>query len=216
MDQHFKLSKATANESRANEASAINQHCTVEAETISKHGRSSKSHTSRRNKFSLLFFVCVFFFCAFSTYAQQSKLKIAIIDLDYSSSYNKSDAMSLTSILTTELVNRKKYAVKERSSIQKVINELKLQSAQDVSTRATEIGKLLGVQKIITGEYFTVGYYGYFFHKISLRLIDVESGSIEAAVTMDSASRKSNGKIKKGYGISDEEFARKLLDALLN
>ena len=56
-----------------------NQSGAMEADTISKNGRSSKSHTSRRNKYSLVIFVCLFCFATFSTYAQDTKLRVAVI-----------------------------------------------------------------------------------------------------------------------------------------
>jgi len=172
------------------------------------NGVSLKDQRSRGNKGYLFFFICVLFFGTYSTYAQQSKLKIAVIDLGYRGGLgcDEGDAMRLTSILTTELVNTRKYLVMERSKIEQVIKELRLQSAQNASARAAEIGKLLGVHKIVTGEYIDFG-------KVSLRLIDVESGSIEAAITMENGARN-----KRGYmiRISDEAFAKKLLDALLD
>jgi len=158
------------------------------------------------------------FFGSFSTYAQNSKLRVAVIDLSYppegnSFTHYEQSAMNYTSLLTTELVNTKKYVVMERSRVQQIIKELGLQSAQNASTRAAEIGNLLGVHKIITGEYLGNT-------KVSLRLIDVESGGIEAAVTMDNYIRDKKGEIKKSKGwlvtMSDEEFVNKLLAALLN
>jgi len=186
----------------------------------------------------LLILVAVIGFGVFSTYAQQSKLKIAVIDLDYGSGSGNA-AMSLTSLLTTELVNTKKYVVMERSSVQKIINELKLQNEQKASARAAEIGNLLGVHKIITGE--CVG------NKVSLRLIDVESGGIESAVTIENyypyyvrynkrlityevpesdyikdqeKIRRKNNYMQqvymKWYSEPEEAFAKKLLNALLH
>ena len=182
-------------------------------------------------------------------YAQESKIRIAVIDLDYNNEgYDregyweggkiipyKNYAMDLTSSLTTELVNTKKYIVIERSRIEQVIKELGLQSTQNASARAAEIGNLLGVRKIITGEYLGDG-------KVSLRLIDVESGGIEAAITVDKNTfydvglysyRRGLSKIyekdepisydKKKYYTSrisishkDKRFPKMLLDALLN
>ena len=113
----------------------------------------------------------------------------------------------------------------ERSRIQQIIKELGLQGTQNISARAAEIGNLLGVQKIITGELI---YDAKNYHwtecgipiKVNLRLIDVESGGIEAAISTDNYSRDVNGKImmKKRCPvfISNEEFADKILDALLN
>jgi len=103
----------------------------------------------------------------------------------------------------------------ERSRIQQVINELGLQSTQNISARAVEIGNLLGVHKIIVGECIHRNY----FMEANLRLIDVESGGIEAAVSMDSREIDSKGNFKRwrGYPVSltERAFAQKLLNALL-
>ena len=190
----------------------------MESDTISKNGRSLKCQISRRNKWGLLFIVCLFFVGTLSTYAQQSKPKIAVIDLSKSDIYNNNQAMNLTGLLTTDLVNTRKYVVMERSRVQQIINELGLQNTQNASARAAEIGNLLGVSKIITGELVADGP----ALRANIRLIDVESGGIEAAVSVDNAVRDKNGKIKlvckgcRAYEISDEEFAQKILVALLN
>ena len=201
------------------EAAVVNQSGAMEADTISKNGRNSKSHMSRRNRYSLFLFVCLFFFSTFSAHSQQSRQRIAVIDLAYSGgSYEyeitRPYAMELTGLLTTQLVNTRKYVVMERSRIQQVIRELGLQNEQNVNARAAEIGNLLGVQKIITGEYNGWSYL------VNLRLIDIESGGIEASVSMDKYVRDNKGKIIKKKGVNvqmtNEEFANKLLAALLN
>jgi hypothetical protein len=188
----------------------------MEAGDHSQNGASPKNLMSKRNKHSVLFFICLFYFCAFSTYAQETKLRIAVIDFrstDNSYSYKVAFAKELTSIFTTELVNTNRYRVVERSRIEQVIKEQGLQSTQEVSARAVEFGKLLGVKKIITGETSKYG-------TTSLRLIDVESGDIEKAVTIDHAVRdkKGNQKRKKGvmWYLSEQEIVQKLLVELLN
>ena len=150
----------------------------VEAETISKNAVSSKNLRSRGNKYGLFFFLCLFFFCTFSTYAQQSKQRIAVINLA-----GGANAREITGLLTTQLVNAKKYIVMERSRVQQIIDELGLQSEQNASARAAEIGNLLGVNKIITGE---VNWEWSHFYGVTvvLRLVDIESGAIETAVSM--------------------------------
>ena len=94
----------------------------------------------------------------FSTFAQESKIRIAVMDLSSSYSGNyyfsnfrmpESTAAELTGRLTTELVNTKKYVVIERSRVQQVINELGFQSTQNANARAATIGNLLGVHKIM-------------------------------------------------------------------
>ena len=203
-----------------------NSNNAMETRYHSKNGASLKSQMSKGNKYSFVIFVCLFFFGAFSTYAQEEKPKIAVIDLGFSGKYTAgqySDVMAanLTGILTTDLVNTKKYVVMERSRIQQIINELRLQSTQDASARAAEIGHLLGVNKIITGEVVETNIGGLRAAQVNLRLIDVESGGIEAAVSVDNALRDKKGKMKNNgfynaVAISDTEFAKRILDALLN
>jgi len=192
-----------------------NQSGAMEADTISKNGRSLKSQMSRINLFSLAFFVCFFFFATFSIYAQDAKLRVAVIDLSSTNSkYGWSDANAITSILTTELVNANKYRVVERSRIEQIIRELGLQSTQDVSARAAEIGKLLGVHKILTGECRAdVGTYDYYQAKTSIRLIDVESGDIDKAITIDNYVSNKRGKFVRWR--SNQEIAQKIISELL-
>ena len=171
-----------------------NQSGAMEADTISKNGRSLKSHTSRRNKCSLVVFVCLLLFSSFSAYAQEAKPRIAVLELSATGG-SLDGARELTSILTTELVNTNKFRVAERSRIEQIINELGLQSTQDVNVRAAEIGKLLGVHKIITGEYAA--------NTTNIRIINVESGDIEKAVTIYD---------KK---LSQQKRAKKLIKELL-
>ncbi|MDR1198040.1 MAG: hypothetical protein LBK94_03370 [Prevotellaceae bacterium] len=75
---------------------------------------------------------------------------------------------------------------------------------QKASVRAAEIGKLLGVHKIITGECART---------ISIRVIDVESGDIEKAVTIDVIIYNKRGKAKRD--LTSQEVAKKILDELL-
>ena len=184
-----------------------NSNNAMETRDHSKNGASLKSQTSKRNKYSVVFFVYLFFFATFSTYAQESKLRVAVIDLYSARDYYVSYAKEVTSILTTELVNTNKFKVAERSRLEQVIKELGLQSTQDVSVRAAEIGKLLGVHKILTGEFTSeIG-------TTSIRLVDVESGDIEKAVTIDNCIRDKKGKIKRWF--SNREIAQKLLVEIL-
>ncbi|MDR1348497.1 MAG: CsgG/HfaB family protein [Prevotellaceae bacterium] len=166
---------------------------------------SLKSQKSRRNKYCVVIMVCLFFFGALSAYAQDSKLRVAVIDIqpaDYR--LHGTIAKEVTGTLTTELVNSNKFRVAERSRIDQIMRELGLQSAQDASVRAAEIGKLLGVHKIITGECS--------YSIVSIRFIDVESGDIEKAVTIQRYVYNKRGKFQRELG--SQEIAKKILDEL--
>ena len=197
-----------------------------------KKGASPKSHTSRRHKRSLVIFACLLLFSSFSTYAQESKLRIAVIDIYDACNEKKDDryfgeinsaaaAKEITSILTTKLVNTNKYRVVERSRIEQIIKEQGFQSTQEASVRAVELGKLLGVKKIITGEYSGTGDRYQTNGTTSVRLIDVESGEIEAAITFENRykfyenekDRKHNRYYLKSLSI--QEIAKKIVLELL-
>ena len=207
-----------------------NNFVAMEAETI-KNAARPKSQMSRRNKRSLIIFVCLLFFAAFSTYAQETKLRVAVLDLysitkDNSYCNYEANAKTLTSALTNELVNTNKFRVVERSRIEDIMKELGLQSDQDASVRAAEIGKLLGVHKIITGEYRgNYDRWHFDYATIYLRLIDVESGDIEKAVTIEAWEKRpyykndkdrAKGKVSSyyHYEFSKQEIVQKLLAEL--
>jgi len=182
----------------------------VEPVTISKNRASLKSHMSRG---VLVFYLC--FISLFSIYAQEKRPRIAVIDFEYVLDHNtphpslaKNRAEKIPSFLIIELVNTKKYIVLERSRVDQIIDELGLQSTQNVSSRAAEIGKLLGTNKIITGVCF--------YNETHVRLIDIESGSIEAAIIIAHSVPTYNrrGKINGSRSLSDKEMAQKIIEQL--
>jgi len=167
-----------------------------------------------KKSFVILTAICLFFFGIFSLYAQEEKLRIAVIDFT-ALEKNYSGAQEITSTLTTELVNTEKYRVVERAQIEKILKEQGLQSTQMASAQAVELGKLLGVRKIITGEYSGLNYSENQARggSTSVRLIDVETGDIEAAITFKNAIFNKKGKWQRH--MSMEEIAKKIISELL-
>ncbi len=79
--------------------------------------------------------------------------KMAIIPFSYADETSKSrDGAVISERLTMKMINLQKFEIIERSVLDKVMNELKLQSSGviDAST-AKQLGKVLGVDAIITG-----------------------------------------------------------------
>jgi len=175
-----------------------------------KNGAKPKSHTSRIN---LITFVCLFFFYTFSAFAQEA-LCIAVIDLKNDQSEFE---WSKTGFLTSELVNTKKYTVMERSKVKEVIEELGLQSTQYASDHASEIGNLLGVQKVITGKVFYTNRKNRSMGRtLSVNLIDIESGAIEATATVEDEIRiRRNGRFFESDA-STLKLSKRALDELFN
>ena len=182
------------------------------------NGVSPKYQMSRGNKCSLVIFICLLFFGVFSTYAQESKLRIAVIDFrcNCDNSDGMRQAKDITILLTTELVNTNKFRVVERSRIDQLIKEQKFQSTQDISAQAVELGKLLGVHKIIVGE--VSRRYSIFADKgdkTSVRLIDVESGDIEAAIIVNNYYYIRHRGEQKEQFRSNEEIVEEIIRKLL-
>ena len=93
--------------------------------------------------------------------------------------------------MTTELVNTNKYRVIERSRVEQVINEQRFQATQMTAVQIAKVGNILGINKIITGEMSN--------NTTSVRLVDTQSGEIEAAYT-SSVQQFSE---KKSYSVNN-------------
>ena len=79
--------------------------------------------------------------------------KIAIIPVSYADGREgASDGAIISERLTMKMINLQKFEIIERSVLDKVMNELKLQSSGIMDAGSTkELGKVLGVDAIITG-----------------------------------------------------------------
>jgi len=82
--------------------------------------------------------------------------------------------------LTTKLVTDGKVTVAERSQLDKVMSELKLQSSGTVSdASAKQLGQLLGVDAVLVGSYTDFG--GEV--RVNQRIVATESGQVLAATS---------------------------------
>ncbi len=80
--------------------------------------------------------------------------KIAIIPFSYADTKDTAskDGSVIAARLTVKMINMHKFDIIERSALDKVMNELKLQSSGIMDASSTQkLGKVLGVEAIITG-----------------------------------------------------------------
>jgi hypothetical protein len=79
--------------------------------------------------------------------------KIAVIPFSYAqNTASTKDGSVISERLTMKLINLQKFEIIERSVLNKVLDELKLQSSGVIdASSAKELGKVLGVDAIITG-----------------------------------------------------------------
>jgi len=140
------------------------------------------------NKYVALFLAIVFFALMPCTVeASFKKTKIAIIDFRVHGQEFAKDDMGqiIAEWLTTAFVQEGRFEVIERQMLRKVLSEQKLVMSGFVDeSSATEIGKLLGVNVIITGSVMKIQD----SIAVNSRIIEVESASIIAAEFINSPS----------------------------
>ncbi len=108
----------------------------------------------------------------------QDKLSIALMELE-GNGISNTEVRTLTEELRSFLVLSKKYVVLERDNMESILTEQGLQQSGCTSAEcAVEVGKLLNVQKIVTGSIGKIGS----VYSINIRMIDIETAKIEQTI----------------------------------
>jgi len=116
-------------------------------------------------------------------YAQQpTKLSIAILTIGSKGGISNSEAATLSDRLGSMLVNTNAFIVLERGKMQDILDEQGFQQTGCTTTEcAVEVGKMLNVQKMISGSIGKIGR----TYTIDLSLIDVKTAQIENSFIRD-------------------------------
>lgn len=118
----------------------------------------------------------------------QSETTIAVLDLE-ALGIDPSETSVLSNRLRTLLVNLNGYKVVERSRMEEILNEQGLQQSGCTSDECViEVGKLLGVQKMLAGSFGKFGN----IYTLELRIIDVQTAKIESSTNYDYRSEIEN------------------------
>ncbi len=111
----------------------------------------------------------------------EAKLAIAVMELT-ANNVSDSEASALSDRLRIEIFRAGVYQVMEREQMTRILDEMQFQLSGCTSNEcAVEVGRLVGVKKMIAG---SVGKVGEFF-TVSVRLIDVSTSRIEKTATED-------------------------------
>jgi TolB-like protein len=149
---------------------------------ISLTGRTNREGKNLMRK---LIFICipVVFLLTVMLHAQESeKIKIAILEFSNTGGISLQESNTLTNRLRSMIVNTKALIVLERGKMEEILSEQGFQQSGCTSTEcAVEVGKLLNVQKMVSG---SIGRLGNTF-TIDLSLIDVKTAQIEKSFTRD-------------------------------
>jgi TolB-like protein len=106
---------------------------------------------------------------------------IAVVDFN-GNNISDGEVRALTDRLRTELFNTKYFKVIEREMMQEVIKEQGFQQTGCTTDECmVEIGRLIGVEKIIGGSISKVGN----IYSVSSRIVNVETGEIENTAVFD-------------------------------
>jgi len=102
-------------------------------------------------------------------------VKVAIIEFDCQDT-EKSEAF--TERLSTDLFRIGNYEVVDRNSIKKILAEQAFQLSGITSGDAIELGKILGVKYIITGNITTINGFYSDTYSVTAKILDVETAQV--------------------------------------
>jgi len=140
-----------------------------------------------RSKYFFFCFVCVLFIAFMGSVAvvygdslpDKKKATIAFLGFE-AKDIPASGNDILSDLVRDELIKSGKYTVIDRQNTAALIKEMNLQASGITDEKsAVSLGKMLGVQKVLTG---TIGELGNLY-VITLKIIDVQSGRIERIET---------------------------------
>jgi TolB-like protein len=113
---------------------------------------------------------------------QEEKLKIAVMDFGNTGGLSNEESVTLTNRLRSMLVRTNSLIVLERGKMEEILGEQGFQQTGCTSTEcAVEVGKLLNVQKMVSGSIGRIGE----TYTIDLSLIDVATAAIEQSFISD-------------------------------
>lgn len=113
---------------------------------------------------------------------EQQKLRVAILDFTNTGGLSKQETVTLGNRLSSMLVKTNAFVVLERGQMDDILDEQGFQQAGCTTTEcAVEMGRLLNVEKMISGSIGKLGK----TYTIDLSLIDVETAQIEKSFFRD-------------------------------
>jgi tetratricopeptide (TPR) repeat protein len=113
---------------------------------------------------------------------------IAVVDFD-GKGVSDTDASALTDRLRTELYNSEHFKIVERGIMEEILNEQGFQQSGITSDEYfVEVGRLIGVEKIVGGSVNKVGN----MYSVSAKIVSVETGEILKAVSYDHGGKLSD------------------------
>ena len=125
---------------------------------------------------------CLLFLVSSLAYAQGTRMNVAVSNFD-SRGLTLDETLIITDRVRSELIRSGDYLVMERSKMDLILKEQSFQESGvcNSSECQVEMGQLLGIDQIITGE---VGKFGGMY-TLSARMMEVQTGQIIKSITVD-------------------------------
>ncbi|MDR0605795.1 MAG: CsgG/HfaB family protein [Bacteroidales bacterium] len=116
-----------------------------------------------------------------SALAQQEKLRVAVLDPSVSgTSVDAATRLAVQELISSTFVNTGKYVMIERSMIDKIMKEQEFQNSDMAdNSQATELGKLVGANKVVLSAVSSVSGR----NMLSIKIIDVQTATIDQQKT---------------------------------
>lgn len=136
-----------------------------------------------RFPFFFLFIIIFHFSCNQNSCLAQSQLTVAVLEFNNSADLSTNEISALTQRFRSILTSRQIVTVLERDMMSEILKEQDFILSDNCNTKecAVQVGQLLGVQVIISGEFGKVGD----AYSIDARCIDVETGRIFSPLNMN-------------------------------
>jgi len=130
---------------------------------------------------NLSMLIMLVIFISGSCFAQE-KLRIAVMDFSTTGGLSKQETVTLGTRLSSMLVKTNAFIVLERGKMEEILEEQGFQQSGCTTTEcAVEVGKMLNVQKMVSGSFGKVGS----TYTIDLSLVDVQTAQIEKSFFQD-------------------------------
>jgi TolB-like protein len=129
------------------------------------------------------FFIVLICLSGLTGFSQEKKRPVAVLELVSSGKLDKSEVITLTKRFRDMLVQTEVFNVLERDKMDNILKEQDFILSDNCNSAecAVEVGQLLGVEAVVTGDIGKVGD----TWTVSLRLVDMTTGKIEKTETMD-------------------------------
>lgn len=140
-------------------------------------------------RFQFFFLIFTFHFLHYQDSGlAQSQLTVAVLEFNNSADLSSNELSALTQRFRSILTSRQVVTVLERDKMSEILKEQDFILSDNCNTKecAVQVGQLLGVQVMVSGEFGKVGD----AYSIDIRCIDVETGRIFSPLNANFGGKK--------------------------